>query len=429
MDPQEQKTTHSYPNADRKIGDSEMPSKNMDRPLVHISDVLSPLHKDPNSQTERTSSVHTFRDDLNESASNGDFSVSKIVMANSKKNRESLSQPRNSSGGKDRHIATILLVLILCVLIIGGFSYLGYKSAKDNVTTTNQAGTAQQLMYVEQNITIDVKDKSWSDLSTEISNQTMPEKLVAGKIKAINFEYKDGTSTIPLSASDFLSVIAPSAPGILLRNIKKDYVFGYYSYSSVDPFIILESTDYDSVFAGMLEWESRMFADLGDLIYKKENLPPVAIPDSEQKLSTEQSSNPEANLGSATSSFTSTSTASSSTTSASQISATTSQKIVNGTTSSSTTKASTKTTASTVSTVKTAVVKNTTNLTDSTRTEFNTKFVDKVIINNDTRVLYRPNGEIAFFYTFFNKNLLIITTGEQTLREIIHRLTSGKITR
>ena len=170
---------------------------------------------------------------------------------------------------------------------------------------------------------------------------------------------------------DFLNIIAPSTPDILLRNINNEYTFGYYSYETNEPFIILRAANYDSVFAGMLEWERTMYADLGDIILKQ-----GGVSNTNKNLPKEE--------------LTSTST---------------------GTTTQSKT-------LSKATTTKAVVL-----------SEYDTPFVDRVISNNDTRVLYRPNGDIAFFYTFFNKNTVIITTSEQTLREIIYRLTSGKITR
>jgi hypothetical protein len=290
-------------------------------------------------------------------ASKGNFSIGKIMAANSKKAHEDSNNNVNIKT-PNKNLLVKILIPLACVLIIAGFSYIGFKYGKtpSEIYTINNG--AQQIaggiLYTEQSVGINIKGKSISNLYQEIQNGTSSGSLSSGKIRSVVLNYQEGTSTTQLSSFDFLSIIAPTTPSILLRNLKTEYVFGYYSYDSEEPFLILRSENYDSTFAGMLEWERNMYADLGSLIFRKES------------LTLEDESN------SSTSSITT------------------------GT---------------------------------SLKSEFETPFVDKIISNNDARVLYRPNGNIAFFYTFFDKDIIIIATSEQTLREIIYRLTTGKITR
>jgi hypothetical protein len=368
MDPIDQKTNHSYPNADREIGGTEQMPKSTppesysnvmpkntspedQKPLVHFSDVMSSEPKVDNT-AYKTSTVHTFKDDMANEASKGNFSIGKIMVANSKK----IHGEQNTGteiDKKNSHLALKILIPVVCVIIISIFSYIGFKSAKtpqkvsqlENPTQQNAGG----ILYSEQAFAINTAGKNRSAIYVEIAKETSATKIPVGKIKSVVFNKQSGTSTVYLSASEFLDIIAPSAPGLLLRNLKNEYVFGYYSYESNEPFLILKASNYDSVFAGMLDWERSIYADLGDLIVKPESL---------SKINTASSS---------------TST--------------------------------------------------------SPTSEYDTPFVDRIISNNDTRVLYRPNGNIAFFYTFFNKETVIIATSEQTLREIIYRMTSGKITR
>ena len=373
MNPTEEQNNHSYPNADRKIGEDTMPTNNNPRPVEHFTNVMpkapigmetAPVKSVESSETDpvdkKINSVHTFKDDLVSETSKGDYSIGKIVMASSKREHESLDRQNvNLDQKKDGNLLWKILIPIIAVLIIILFSYIGSKSAKTPQQVNTEKNPTQQvasgILYSEESVLINISNKGRTDLYKEILQGIATTKVPTGKIKYVSFVYQQGTTTRAVSASDFLNLLAPSAPDMLVRNLKPEYVFGYYSYDSNEPFIILRSTNYDSTFAGMLDWERSMYADLGDLIFKKESL---------------------------------------------------------------VTKTATASSTSTSSPSKQNVT-----------TEYDTSFVDKVILNNDTRVLYRPNGNIAFFYTFFNKNTIIIATSEQSLREIIYRLTSGKITR
>ena len=68
-------------------------------------------------------------------------------------------------------------------------------------------------------------------------------------------------------------------------------------------------------------------------------------------------------------------------------------------------------------------VQNTTTATSSTPTPaMPTDFVDKTLENHDTRTLYDAEGNIKLLWTFLDRNLILITTNQYTLREVVARL-------
>ena len=56
-----------------------------------------------------------------------------------------------------------------------------------------------------------------------------------------------------------------------------------------------------------------------------------------------------------------------------------------------------------------------------------TGFIDKVVENNDARVLINDSGDIYLLWTFLDRNTLVITTNDATLREVIRRLKDAPI--
>lgn len=56
-------------------------------------------------------------------------------------------------------------------------------------------------------------------------------------------------------------------------------------------------------------------------------------------------------------------------------------------------------------------------------------FKDKVVQNKDARVLTAEDGSIKFMYTFIDKETLVLVSSENGLKEILFRLTSGRIIR
>ncbi len=56
-------------------------------------------------------------------------------------------------------------------------------------------------------------------------------------------------------------------------------------------------------------------------------------------------------------------------------------------------------------------------------------FVDRVVNNRDARVLFDEDGNYKILYTFFDQRTIIIAPNERVLKEVVLRLTSGKIIR
>lgn len=62
------------------------------------------------------------------------------------------------------------------------------------------------------------------------------------------------------------------------------------------------------------------------------------------------------------------------------------------------------------------------NISDSDNALFEKSWKDIIISNKDARVLYGENGEGVLFYSFVNKDRLIITKDSDTLKEIISQI-------
>lgn len=66
----------------------------------------------------------------------------------------------------------------------------------------------------------------------------------------------------PMSAQDFLALIAPEAPQELTRALAPDFMLGVHAFDGNQPFLIFKTDSYAQAFAGMLSWEETMQQDL-----------------------------------------------------------------------------------------------------------------------------------------------------------------------
>ena len=54
---------------------------------------------------------------------------------------------------------------------------------------------------------------------------------------------------------------------------------------------------------------------------------------------------------------------------------------------------------------------------------------DITIKNKDARILKSPTGQTVLLYSFYNNNMLILTDNEETLRALLTKLDSEKLSR
>lgn len=83
--------------------------------------------------------------------------------------------------------------------------------------------------------------------------------------------------TVPASSEEIMRVLAWNAPGTFTRGLGKYMMFGVVNGTIDAPFIIVQSTNFDVAFAGMLSWERNMSDDLAPLF--GESLPNVGFTD------------------------------------------------------------------------------------------------------------------------------------------------------
>lgn len=79
----------------------------------------------------------------------------------------------------------------------------------------------------------------------------------------------DNASARLMPVSLFLSSLADAVPNRFVRSVSGEYLFGFHQTETLEPFIILKTTDYENAFGALLEWEENMYRDLSPLFGEK----------------------------------------------------------------------------------------------------------------------------------------------------------------
>jgi len=125
---------------------------------------------------------------------------------------------------------------------------------------------AAPVMQIPAFLTVDTQTSMpLSDSRETFIAELVKRKSLGGSGVIQQYPVLEDGSTIA-TTEDIMSVLEPSAPGSFVRALTQNSMLGFVEVGSTqEPFIILQSQNFDVVFAGMLEWEQYMSSDLAPL--------------------------------------------------------------------------------------------------------------------------------------------------------------------
>ncbi len=393
----------SFPNADQynadaantanitnSVGASGQPADFERKRTINLAEALQ---AEKSRGENAPQNIHTYQSDIANAIKNDNVSMIKIALAEKKRNegKAGFDTVLEQENRVSRYYIAAGIVGVFVVLgLLSVYLYVKNK-ANDEQAAEIAKAKVPALLYTESESTIDTTDKD----PYEIFREILVEKngiMDFGTIKAIVPTITAGTTTVSLTTSDFFNVINARTPELLVRALESNFLLGVYSYNNPrDVFALFKVNSYDPAFAGMLEWETNIPSDVGELFINKKTVVnangTVVGTSSNQKVTGSEDFDPlEALLG-------------------------------------------TNNSDTSTSTEETPVA-----IPDEPKRETvsfinSDKFIDKVVENKDARVLLSSDGEAKMLYTFLDKRTLIIATSDKVLKEIIFRLTTGRISR
>lgn len=385
MDPN--KKTFSFPAADQYREqaipgaiDSSIPKQDDEFPkprrTVNIIDALADSKKDNgDAQT-----VRTYQSDIADTIKNDNVSMIKVALSEKKRQerRGSLDNTLEESHKNLYLVIGAVFAFLVIAGLIGGFIFLQAESAKKEATEEQQK--VQPILYTETISLLNIDQINIDDL-TKLIEKDKEAVMELGDMKSIILTTGTSTAERQLTTAEFFQVLNSRAPDGLIRSLDPNYLLGVYAFTPRDMFAVFHVSSYDSAFAGMFEWEPNIESDIGDIFINKK-----------ERVDRDINTLSQMNAILATSTSTSTSGTNVNTATSTKVGTTTAQSSPFGVFS-------------------------------------QRRFIDKVLSNKDARVLVDVNGKEAMIYTFLDKETLVIATSEKSLKEIIFRLTTGRIVR
>lgn len=283
----------SFPNADQAIPgveDKNRPQGNVFSSQQNNQDGFSNIQKKPtvnifdalrNEKREEAGSerIHTFQGDIASAIKNDNLSMIKVALAEKKRQEKQRLPLEIDSSNPIKKPIILAAIGIFFILALAFFTFFFMFSNEVQVPGTNQI-IVQPLIYTEKKTLIDLDQKDGDD-TIRILKRELDEPLDLGQINHLVLTTGVGTGTKNLETDELFTKLETNAPDSLLRSLGKNFLFGIYSFSPNDFFVLIPITSYDSAFAGMLQWEPDMEHDIGTIVITEKKLAPITDVESE----------------------------------------------------------------------------------------------------------------------------------------------------
>lgn len=336
--------------------------------------------------------LRTYKDDVKEAIGGQNLSTARIMMAEQQR-RNFEDQQRVSQSieaPKNQLFLFATIILVAAALAVFGYLFI-YKKYIQPTEQTDPIITrlAPELISIESQAEVFVGDRSnlvvfaeaEKIIETPFAPKTIKELLFT---RTERFETEDGATEkkVTLTTEQFLALLSVRAPEAFIRALDPNFTFGVYATEDYnDPFILFKVNDHDNAYGNMFTWETQLAQDLKP-IFKSFN--GTVLPDEYVRtmISKPEASTPTTEIETA----------------------------------------STTTATTTASTTQTFL-----SFKDD-QNSFDPKlFEDAVFSNRDLRIIFTRAGDFVFYYTFIDKETLLMATHPATLEEIIERLRSSRI--
>jgi len=169
-----------------------------------------------------------------------------------------------------KFIFFIVILTGLGFAIMQGLPWLKNKYSELSATNVNVSTGTEILTVDHSKKQINIQGMNREKVIQEILSIKENNNIPLGNSMTITFNDKVATST-GIGASSFLSYLKTNVPGELSRSLGYDFVFGFYSNSGLQPFMVFKTGYYKNIFAGMLAWEKDIKNDLGPILIGKES--------------------------------------------------------------------------------------------------------------------------------------------------------------
>jgi|GEM_PF-3699219 len=255
------------PPAEEKVPETTKPSREYIEQELARSGIVTDKSiekKDDKKNVKDESSVsaiRTYKYDAAESIEEKGTSQIEMLAAEQKRRVKNKDFSRSVPGGQSVKMNIALVVLSFVLIVLGVWGGVHFYN-KSKILGEPVVVVSKTTLFTDNRIEIDSHNNDGTRFSSLLLNSAND---VSGRLNALTelvFLDRGLFGENKISKDNLFKKLESNAPARLIRNLQDDYVVGVHSGESTSLFYLFKIDDFDTVFAGVLEWESFMHSDL-----------------------------------------------------------------------------------------------------------------------------------------------------------------------
>lgn len=230
-------------------------------PATNVPAAQTSTHSFPQKKhlDSNASPIRTYSTDLASAVRKDEMAVIKAAMNEDKRRKEEEMQ-FSASSPKNRMFIVLGLLLIFVTVAGVGTAFVVKQNRKPETIPTQTR--IDSIITAENSTSIEVGGASEGKM-IELT-RTAVNNISSAEGQIVNIYFTDSTSGAKsiISTEDFLLGIKSDIPSAMLATLQKTFMLGMYTENGVrHPFLILRTTDFQTAFASMFDWERKLFSD------------------------------------------------------------------------------------------------------------------------------------------------------------------------
>ena len=216
--------------------------------------------------------VRTYADDVRNVIEGDNMTMTQIAMAEARKMEEQarIDEEANPSSVKNKKIIAISIGVLILGIVGVAFAWHYATAPQPEVKLVHR----ESLVPYDEEASINLQYTGLAELYQGIQSAMQKKYDRDTNLVLMPIIRTTASSSEEVTLDGFKGLMDARMSDALVRALGQKFMFGIHriSESNTPTFMILKIQSFDSVFAGMLDWETSMADDIGSLFFKKEEL-------------------------------------------------------------------------------------------------------------------------------------------------------------
>ena len=217
----------------------------------------NPNTTEPPKEKETRKVTRTYSKDLAKVVQEKGGELFRIIRTEQKEKEEEIKVE-----GQKNKLNFIFIIGGAILILVGIISFFSF--GKNNLPVQPSV-PSNLIIFSDKDKTIDITCSSKEKFLSLVNQTGLESGLKNGEISSISLIEKTASGDQKDNLDKFLSLLNINLPTTLKPYVEKNYMFGFYYNSGLEPFLILKVNSYPDAFTGMSAWENHMFDDLYEL--------------------------------------------------------------------------------------------------------------------------------------------------------------------